>query len=112
MEFINRIDEIVVFNPLGEKEIGKIVELKVATVAKQMKAKDMALQLEESARALLASKGFSREFGARFLQRAIHKELSNPLSDLVLKGTAKRGDTVVVKVAGDSLNFEIKPSTS
>jgi ATP-dependent Clp protease ATP-binding subunit ClpC len=112
MEFINRIDEIVIFNPLGEKEIEKIVELKVAAVAGQLKSKGMELRLDDSARALLASTGFSHEFGARFLQRAIQKELSNPLSDLLLKGEANAGDSVVVRASEGTLAFEIAPAVS
>ncbi len=112
MEFINRIDEIVMFNPLDEETIEKIVELKVAAVAGLMQAKGMRLQLDESARALLASKGFSREFGARFLQRTIQKDLSNPLADLLLEGAAKDGDTITVKAQGGSLRFEVSQKAS
>ncbi len=111
MEFINRIDEIVVFNPLGMSDIEKIVEIKVGTVAKQMEAKGLDLHLERSACSLLARKGLSREFGARYLQRTIQKELSNPLSDLILKGEARRGDGIRVEAAGDTLVFKVNAAT-
>ena len=107
MEFINRIDEIVIFNPLRTTDIEKIVDIKVDAVSKQMKAKGLDLLLERSACSLLARKGFSREFGARYLQRTIQKELSNSLSDLILKGKAGRGDAIRVGAEGDSLIFEV-----
>ncbi|MBN2028493.1 MAG: ATP-dependent Clp protease ATP-binding subunit [Actinobacteria bacterium] len=112
MEFINRINEIVVFNPLSTDVIERIVEIKVASVTKQMKAKGLGLLLEEPARSLLARKGFSREFGARYLERTIQKELSNPLSDLILKGEAKRGDEVRVDAEGDALTFGVNAAAS
>jgi ATP-dependent Clp protease ATP-binding subunit ClpC len=111
MEFINRIDEIIVFNPLSASDIEKIVEIKVDAVVKQMKTKGLGLLLKQSARSLLAQKGFSREFGARYLERTIQKELSNHLSDLILKGEAKRGDEVSVEAEGDSLTFQINTAS-
>jgi len=112
MEFINRINEIVVFNPLSTGDIEKIVEIKVASVAKQMEAKGFCLLLEGPARSLLARKGFSREFGARYLERTIQKELSNPLSDLILKGEVKRGDEVRVDAEDELLTFKVNTSGS
>jgi ATP-dependent Clp protease ATP-binding subunit ClpC len=112
MEFINRIDEIVVFNPLGTDDIERIVEIKVNAVAQQLQAKGLQLLLEPSARSLLARKGFSREFGARYLLRTIQKELSNPLSDLMLKGEAGRGGAVRVEADGDTLAFKVDAAAS
>ena len=107
MEFINRIDEIVVFNPLGIHQIEKIVDIKFGNILKQIEAKGLQLELEESARVLLARKGFSREFGARYLLRVMQKELANPLSDLMLKGDLRKGDVVKVEASGETLAFKI-----
>jgi ATP-dependent Clp protease ATP-binding subunit ClpA len=107
MEFINRIDEIIVFNPLGLQQIKKIVDIKFASIAEQLAAKGLKLELGESAKEFLARKGFSRDFGARYLQRTMQKELANPLSDLILKGEIKRGDKVEAEASGDTLAFKI-----
>jgi ATP-dependent Clp protease ATP-binding subunit ClpC len=107
MEFINRIDEIIVFNPLGLQQIKKIVDIKFASISEQLAAKGLKLELGESAKEFLARKGFSRDFGARYLQRTMQKELANPLSDLILKGEIKRGDKVEAEASGDTLAFKI-----
>ncbi len=114
IEFINRIDEIVVFDPLSPEKIERIVDLKVTYLLESLGRKGIALRLLEPARALLARHGYSRDFGARFLQRAIQKELANPLSDLLLKGEAGRGQTVEVdaSASGDSLAFRVTGAAS
>jgi ATP-dependent Clp protease ATP-binding subunit ClpC len=112
MEFINRIDEIVIFDPLSLAEIESIVDLKLATIAKLLEKKAMRLHLDQSAKGLLAQHGYSSEFGARFLQRAIQKELTNPLSDFLLRGDMGSGDTVVVEAVGDELVFKVTKNDS
>ena len=112
MEFINRIDEIVIFDPLSLAEIESIVDLKLASIDKLLDKKSMQLHLDQSAKELLAQHGYSSEFGARFLQRAIQKELTNPLSDFLLRGDVGGGDTIVVEAVGDELVFKVTKNHS
>jgi ATP-dependent Clp protease ATP-binding subunit ClpB len=112
MEFINRIDEIVIFDPLSLAEIESIVDLKIATIKRLLEKKAMRLHLDQSAKELLAKHGYSHEFGARFLQRAIQKELTNPLSDFLLRGDMGGGDTVVVEAVEDELVFKVTKNDS
>ena len=107
IEFINRIDEVVVFDPLSPEQIERIVELKTAYVREGLERKGIGLRLDGPACKLLAEHGYSRDFGARFLLRTIQKELANPLSDLILKGEADRGQAVEVGVSGDALSFRV-----
>lgn len=107
MEFINRIDEIVAFQPLSMTEIEDIVNLKVGALKKLLDKKAIRLDLDSSAKALLARHGYSPEFGARFLQRVIQKELTNPLSDFLLRGDVSGGDTILVEATGGELVFKV-----
>ncbi|MDY6795417.1 MAG: AAA family ATPase [Actinomycetota bacterium] len=107
MEFINRIDEIVVFDHLSPEVIERIVDLKVGSIIKRLEQKGTKLLLDETAKVLLARHGYSSDFGARFLQRVMLKELSNPLSDFLLKGELERGETVEVVAEGDALSFKV-----
>ncbi len=107
IEFINRIDEVVVFDPLSPEEIERIVDLKTAYVQEGLQRKGIGLKLDAPARRLLAEHGYSREFGARFLMRAIQKELANPLSDIILRGEADRGQAVEVGASGNALVFRV-----
>ena len=112
MEFINRIDEIVIFDPLSLAEIESIVDLKISTIEKLLDKKAIRLHLDQSAKELLAHHGYSPEFGARFLQRAIQKELTNPLSDILLRGDVSGGDIIVVEAVGDGLVFKVTKAAS
>jgi ATP-dependent Clp protease ATP-binding subunit ClpB len=95
-EFLNRIDEVVVFRPLSKEDIRKIVTLQVQRVVDLMEKKEVHLIVSDEALDWLAKLGFDPMFGARPLKRVIQKHLTNPLSEEILKGTYAEGDTVEV----------------
>jgi ATP-dependent Clp protease ATP-binding subunit ClpB len=93
-EFLNRIDETVIFNRLGKEEIGKIVDIQLARLAERLAERKITLKLTAAARAYLAERGYDPLFGARPLKRTIQGELENPLARAIIAGTIKEGDTV------------------
>ena len=96
-EFINRIDEKVVFKTLKKEDISKIVDIHIAKLAKRMgKSGNYKLEITESMREYLLKEGYNEEFGARPVLRAVTKYVQNPASKVVLKGEAKEGDTIIV----------------
>ena len=95
-EFVNRIDEIVVFHSLDEKNIANIAKIQLGYLEKRMARMEMNLQVEESALKELAKAGFDPVFGARPLKRAIQERIENPLSRAILEGKFGAKDTVVV----------------
>ncbi|HNM85434.1 MAG TPA: AAA family ATPase, partial [Mycobacterium sp.] len=97
-EFLNRIDDIIVFHQLTKDEIIQMVDLMVTRVANQLKNKDMELQLTESAKALLAKRGFDPVLGARPLRRTIQREIEDALSEKILFDEIKPGQIVTVGV--------------
>ena len=100
-EFLNRIDDIVVFHQLSEDEILTIVDLMLNRVDTQLKNKDMGLEVTTAAKQLLAKKGYDPVLGARPLRRTIQRELEDNLSEQILFGTLKAGQIVVVDVEGE-----------
>jgi ATP-dependent Clp protease ATP-binding subunit ClpC len=100
-EFLNRIDDIVVFHQLTEDEIIQIVDLMVARVDTQLRNKDMGLELTSGAKALLARKGYDPVLGARPLRRTIQRDIEDALSERILYGTLTAGQIVVVEVEDD-----------
>ncbi len=95
-EFLNRIDEIIVFHPLTETEIGEIVELMVRELQKRLEEQDIRFTLTDKAKAFLAKEGFDPQYGARPLKRAIQRHIEDRLSEALLAGKVKRGDTIVI----------------
>ncbi len=100
-EFLNRVDDTIVFPPLTKPEIARIVDLMIAKLAKRMEAQDMRLQLTDEARELLADVGFDPVLGARPLRRAIQREIEDALSERILFGELQPGQVVTVGVAGE-----------
>jgi len=100
-EFLNRVDDTIVFPPLTKPEIARIVDLMIAKLAKRMEAQDMRLQLTEEARELLADLGFDPVLGARPLRRAIQREIEDALSERILFGELQPGQVVTVGVRGE-----------
>ncbi len=98
-EFLNRIDEIVLFKPLLKSEIRKIVDIQLERVQKMLKEKEMMLEVSDNAKDWLAQLGYDVTFGARPLKRVIQKYLINPLSQELLAGNFVDGDTIKVDVA-------------
>ncbi len=105
-EFLNRIDETIIFHNLNPDQIGKIVEIQMDRLGKRLTDNHIELVMENSARSFLAEKGYDPIYGARPLKRAIQQYIENPLSMDILEGTIKEGDRVTAIVAGDHLAFQ------
>ena len=106
-EFLNRVDEIIVFAPLSVEDVEKIVELQLREIRERLSEQGMQIELKEGARKWLARQGYDPNFGARPLRRAMQKYVEGPLSVQLLQGKFKAGDCVVidVKPEGDGLQF-------
>jgi ATP-dependent Clp protease ATP-binding subunit ClpB len=111
-EFINRVDETVVFHPLGKENIRRIVDIQVGYLKRRLADRDMELELDDAARDLLGEAGFDPVYGARPLKRAIQHQLENPLAQAILKGEFGPGDRVQVTVSDGQLAFEKQPRPS
>jgi ATP-dependent Clp protease ATP-binding subunit ClpC len=108
-ELLNRIDEVIIFKPLGMEEIMQIIEILLKDVSKLLSEKGISFELTDKAKVFLAEKGYNPTFGARPLKRAIQKYLEDPLAEEILKGQFKRDCQVFVDRGGDdSLSFSIK----
>lgn len=95
-EFINRIDEIVVFHPITREQMKDIVDIQVNRLRQRLAERHITLQLTDAARDLLAEMGYDPQFGARPLRRVIQRELENRIARSLLEGTIRDGDTVEV----------------
>ena len=104
-EFVNRIDDLVVFHPLGRDHIRKIVDIQLGYLHERLAERDISIHLSESARDKLADAGFDPVYGARPLKRAIQRQVENPLAQEILQGNFKPGDTIEVGVSDDHLEF-------
>ncbi len=108
-EFLNRIDEIIVFHSLNKNEIKQIVGLMFKTLARRAKDQmDITLEIRDSAKAHIAEAGFDRKYGARPLRRAIQNQIEDKLSELILEGTIRRGDTVIIGTRKKKIHFQVK----
>ncbi len=104
-EFINRVDETVVFHPLGREQIRKITDIQIGYLRQRLADRDLQLEVTEAALDRLGEAGFDPIYGARPLKRAIQHQLENPLAQEILAGKFVPGDTIRVDVAGDGLTF-------
>jgi len=104
-EFLNRVDEIVIFKPLAKEDLVKIVSIQLGRVADLLAARGYTLQTTPAASAWLAEVGFEPEFGARPLKRAIQREVQDPLALKILSGLFREGDTITLDVGPDGLVF-------
>jgi ATP-dependent Clp protease ATP-binding subunit ClpB len=104
-EFINRIDDVVVFHPLEQEHIRKIVDIQLEYLRRRLGERDIGLVLDTSARDRLAQAGFDPVYGARPLKRAIQQQLENPLAQRILRGDFGPGDVIRVVVEGEALDF-------
>jgi len=107
-EFLNRLDDLVVFHMLEKVDLNQIVDLEVSKLVKRLKAKEIDLTLAEDARELLSEKGFDPNYGARPMRRAVERFLEDPLAEALLRGTVKTGDIVRVtrKEKSEELVFD------
>ena len=107
-EFLNRIDEIVIFDRLTDKEIEKIVEIQLVRLQKRLSAQKLHLELSAKARAYLAMEGYDPAYGARPLKRVIQQKILDPLSMEILDGRIHEGQTIKADVSGEGLKFTVK----
>ncbi|MGI0055690.1 MAG: ATP-dependent chaperone ClpB [Thermoplasmata archaeon] len=111
-EFLNRVDEVVVFHPLTEKEIERIVDLQVAQVDRRLAERRIHLDLTDGARQVLAEVGFDPQFGARPLRRAIQRLIVDPLTAKILAGEIPDGSTAVIEGQAGSVSLRVAPPSA
>ena len=105
-EFLNRIDDIVIFNSLGQKEIRKIVGIQISLLGKRLEDSKITLKLTDKAEEFIANTGFDPVYGARPLKRAIQRYIQDPLAVKILEGAVKEGDQVTIDVKDGQVVFE------
>ncbi|KLO22784.1 ATP-dependent Clp protease ATP-binding protein [Marinitoga sp. 1197] len=105
-EFLNRLDETVVFHPLTKKDMKEIIKIQLKDLEKRLNEKDLHLKFKEEAIGFLVEKGFDPIFGARPLKRAIQRYLEDPLSEEILKGRFKEGDRIIIEIKNDNIHFK------
>lgn len=105
-EFLNRIDEIIVFHPLTKEQLTEIVEILLKDVRQQIQEKNMSLELDKAAEDIIVTNGYDPKFGARPLRRSIQQLIENPLSNQILEGKFKEGDGVLAKGVDEKIVFE------
>jgi ATP-dependent Clp protease ATP-binding subunit ClpB len=105
-EFINRVDDVVVFHPLGREQTRAIAEIQLASLRARLAELDIGLEIDAEAMDKLAEAGFDPVYGARPLKRAIQHSLENPLAQALLAGRYARGDTIRVGYEGDDFRFD------
>ncbi|MBE9374873.1 ATP-dependent Clp protease ATP-binding subunit [Saccharopolyspora sp. HNM0983] len=112
-EFLNRVDEIIIFQRLGEDELARIVDLMLARSRRLLRAQDVDLEITDEAKQWLTRRGYQPEFGARPLRRTIQSQLDNRISRLLLAGDVQPGDTIVASIEDDELVTTLaRPSAS
>jgi len=107
-EFLNRLDDIVVFRSLTKPDLVQILDLEVTKVMQRLKARNIILQLEETAKDFLVSKGYDPLYGARPMRRSVERFLEDPLAEEILRGVLHDGEPILVVVDGDHLAFKQK----
>jgi len=107
-EFLNRIDDIIIFHSLDEKELSHIVDIQLQRLEKRLAQQQLSLEVERSAKNLIAKEGYDPQFGARPLKRTIQDLLLDPLATKLLTGDFKPGDRIQVKASNGELEFEKK----
>jgi ATP-dependent Clp protease ATP-binding subunit ClpC len=107
-EFLNRVDEIIVFQPLSKEDVLRIVDIMLGRLNKHLESQRVRIEVTDAAKEFLAEEGYDPKFGGRPLARAIRRYIENPLSSRIIGGEFDPGDTVVVDRAGDELSFEAR----
>jgi ATP-dependent Clp protease ATP-binding subunit ClpC len=110
-EFLNRLDDVIVFNSLAREDIHKIIDISLKKLFSRITSIGYSMELTEKAKDFLAEKGYDQQYGARPLNRAIQKFVEDPLAEEILKGTMSEGDVIMVdhEENGESLKFSKKP---
>jgi ATP-dependent Clp protease ATP-binding subunit ClpC len=107
-EFLNRLDDIIVFRSLTKPDLIEILDLEITKVMQRLKARNIVLQLDDKAKDHLVSKGYDPLYGARPMRRAVERSLEDPLAEEILRGGFHEGEPVIVTVEGDRLVFKQK----
>jgi ATP-dependent Clp protease ATP-binding subunit ClpB len=107
-EFLNRIDETIIFDRLADKEITSIVDIQLKRLLKRLDQQNIRLELTDKAKKFLAKEGYDPAYGARPLKRVIQQQILNPLSVAILDGEFGEGDKIVAEVEKDHLEFRKK----
>jgi ATP-dependent Clp protease ATP-binding subunit ClpB len=107
-EFLNRVDDVIIFQSLDEEELSRIVDIQLEKLKKRLAQQQLTLDVDSAAKKLLATEGYDPQFGARPLKRAVQEHILNPLSMRLLEGEFKPGDKIKVTAKGDGLIFEKK----
>jgi len=107
-EFLNRVDDTIIFQSLDESELTRIVDIQLRRLEQRLAQQNLTLELDAAAKKLLATEGYDPQFGARPLKRAVQEHLLNPLSMKILEGEFKPGDKIQVTADGDELKFQRK----
>jgi len=102
-EFINRLDDLIIFNPLGEEEIVRIVDVIFRSIEKKLEERDIRVVLTDAAKSMVAKAGFDPVYGARPLKRALAEIVEDRLAEMILEGEVKEGDTVTFDASGDRI---------
>lgn len=107
-EFVNRLDDLIVFHTLGKPELLQIVDLEIKKVAQRIKGKEIHIVLDDKAKELLIEKGYDPAYGARPMRRAVERYLEDPMAEEILRGNIKPGDTAEVSADKGKLTFQAK----
>ena len=105
-EFLNRLNELVIFKSLGREDMKAIVELELRNVSNRLKEQGLVFDFSEAAKSFLIEKGYDAKYGARPLRRAIERHLEDSLAEAILGGEIKAGEVIHVEVQNDQLSFE------
>ena len=105
-EFLNRVDDAIVFHQLGKEEIASIIDIELKKVKERLEDRDIQVRITQGAKNLLAEKGFDQTYGARYLKRAIQKLIEDPLAEEILQGRFSGGSRIRVTKKGDALVFD------
>jgi ATP-dependent Clp protease ATP-binding subunit ClpB len=106
-EFVNRIDEVVVFHQILHSQMMSIVDIQIDQLRTRLAERHITLRLSEKARAVLADMGYDPQFGARPLKRVIQREVQNRVARAILEGSVRDGNTVLIDVKDDELTLEV-----
>ena len=107
-EFLNRLDDLIVFRSLTKPDLVQILDLEISKVMQRLKARNIVLQLDEKAKDFLVSKGYDPQYGARPMRRAVERSLEDPLAEEILKGSFHEGEPIIVSAESDRLVFSQK----
>jgi len=108
-EFLNRLDDIIVFQPLSQQEVDAIADIMIRELEERLAEREVRIHVSAEAKQLLIEQGFDAKYGARPLRRTLERLVENPISDKILEGTIAKGDRILIRAEGDKLLIEKQP---